>query len=378
MTQPCRSLYIHVPICRRKCGYCDFYSAVADAATQHAVVAALQTELDRHAAALAAGCETIYIGGGTPTALPSAELAALLAAVAPRRAAGTPVEFTVEANPATVTPATAEQLVEHGVNRVSIGAQSFSPRALAALDREHDPDDVARTIEICRGHGIENLSLDLIFGAPGQSLDDWARDLESAIALRPEHISCYGLTYEPGTPLYAALTAGRVAAVDPDLEADMYTLMIERLPAAGLAQYEISNFARPGRACLHNMRCWQNDPYVGVGPSAAGYVDGVRYRNVPDIAAYVERVPAGADVRVEEECLVGEPRAREAAMLALRTNAGIQRAAFAERYGFEPATLFANAIARHAPDGLLAIDDASIRLTPAGFMLANRVLRDFV
>jgi oxygen-independent coproporphyrinogen-3 oxidase len=220
--------------------------------------------------------------------------------------------------------------------------------------------------------------VDLIFGIPEQVLDTWRRNLEMVVALGVEHLSCYGLTYEAGTRLRAQLEVGRVQRLDEDLEADMYELMLDLLGTGGFEHYEISNFARPGRACRHNVRYWRNEPYLGLGPSAAGYVGGVRYKNVPDTAAYVAAIQMGADTSVEREELSRSGQARETAMLNLRLTRGIDRGEFGARFGEDPATLFAEVIAPHVADGLLESDNVGIRLTRRGLLLANVVMRDFV
>jgi oxygen-independent coproporphyrinogen-3 oxidase len=375
---PGLGLYVHVPFCRTLCGYCDFYSRVLDPAAVGPFVDAVLRELAAYAARRPLCCDTIYVGGGTPTVLPAAELAQLLGGL---RAVADPardVEFTVEANPATIDDRIAGVLAAAGVNRVSLGAQSFAPAELRTLERAHGPEQVGETVARCRRAGLRQISLDLIFGTPGQTLGSWLRSLCAALALAPEHLSCYGLTYEPGTPLAERLAAGQVQRLDEDLEADLFEAALDLLPAAGLAHYEISNFARPGAACRHNLHYWHNEPYLGLGPAAAGFIDEVRYRNVPDLGTYVQAVQHGRSPWSEHERLPPERRARETAMLELRLAEGIDRQRFAARFGPDPAVLFAGPIARHVRDGLLRVDARGIRLTRAGFPMADHVSRDFV
>lgn len=376
--QPCRALYAHVPFCRRLCGYCDFYSEVLDPAAAGPLVETLLRELAGHLARHACRFDTIFVGGGTPTVLPPTVLEHLLVGLGSHRDPGSPVEFTVEANPATVTAEVAEIMLGAGVNRVSIGAQSFQPAELRVLEREHSPDQVAQTVAACRRAGLEHISLDLIFGVPGQTLESWQQSLRAALALGPEHLSCYGLTYEPGTALTRRRDVGEIQPIDQDVEADMYELTQDTLAAAGLPQYEISNFARPGAECRHNLRYWHNQPYVGVGPAAAGFVDELRYKNVADTAAYVAAIRSGHSPWSEQEQLAPEQRARETAMLELRLVDGIDRRTFMTRFDRDPAELFAAAIERHARVGLLEVDEAGIRLTRAGRLLANTVIVDFL
>jgi oxygen-independent coproporphyrinogen-3 oxidase len=272
----------------------------------------------------------------------------------------------------------ADVLHSSGVNRVSIGAQSFHARELQVLERIHQPAQVAATVAHCRRAGLQNVSLDLIFGIPGQTTADWRENLDRALELDPDHLSCYGLTYESGTPLRARLARGELERVDEQVEVEMFEFTRDRLAAAGLSAYEISNFARPGRECRHNLRYWHNQPYLGLGPSAAGFLDEVRYRNIPDAAAYAQAIAAGRNAWCESERLPPLERARESAVLALRLVTGIDRGAFAERFGVDPAELFADAIARHGANGWLCVEEDRICLTRAGLLLANRVMADFL
>lgn len=382
MTTPeaIRSIYLHVPFCRALCGYCDFYKEVFDGQRVAPLVDALLRELDAYTAMLRVHAHTIFVGGGTPTTLPVSELTRVLRAMAACAAATQPdaLEFTVEANPATVTPEVAAALRDCGVNRVSIGAQSFQPGELRILERTHHPPQVRQTVETCRAAAIHNINLDLIFAIPGQTLESWRNNLDEAVALRPDHISAYALTYEQGTRMTQQLDAGRIRRCDGDLEAEMYLATIDTLAAAGYQQYEISNFALPGRECRHNLAYWRNMPYLGIGPSAAGHVAGVRYKNVPDTAQYVRAVAAGRLPRVEEESLSPERRAREAAMLALRLNEGIHRKSFAAQYECAMDELFAPAIEKHQALGLLEADENTVRLTRAGLLVADSVIADFL
>jgi len=376
--EPCRSLYVHVPFCGSLCNYCDFYSVVLEPVLVAPLVDAALREVAAYARIRALDLDTFYIGGGTPTVLPLAELERLLTGVRAYASTTAEPEFTVEANPATVTAEVAGVLAACGVNRVSLGAQSFQPDELRTLSRRHQPEDVAATAATLRRHGLARLNLDLIFGIPGQTLERWERNLHTALQLAPDHLSCYGLTCDADTPLGRRLERGELQPVGEDLEADMYELAVDLLPTVGLLQYEISNFARPGCECRHNLRYWHNEPYLGIGPGASGYIDGVRYRNVADIRAYIERVSRGDSPWAEHERLPPDGRARETAMLELRLTSGIDRTRFAERFGADPAAVFADAVERHARAGLLVVDERTIQLTPAGRLVANRVMADFL
>ena len=388
--EPIRAVYVHVPFCRRLCGYCDFYSIVPAEGMVGPLVDALLRELDHYSGRPDLAVETVFVGGGTPTTLPAEELRRLLDRLRQLAPSGTALEFTVEANPETVTPQIAQVLVAAGANRVSIGAQSFDPAELAVLERGPRPEDVAEPVALCREAGLRQVNLDLIFAIPGQTLDSWLASLRAATALQPEHLSCYSLTFEPGTRLFEQLQAGTVTAVDQDLDATMYEAAIDALTAAGYVRYEISNFARPGCRCRHNLAYWHNQPYLGIGPAAAGLVDGVRYKNVADVAAYTEavavwhRLPACVSTgrmpvpRVEEERRSTEQRARETAMLELRLTEGIDRRRFEQCYGHDPVEFFAEAVRRHGERGLLQVTDRHLRLTRPGLSLADTVIADFL
>ncbi len=394
MSQPIESLYVHVPFCRNICGYCDFYKLPLKPKLAGATVDALLAELARLADQHPLALRTIFFGGGTPTELPTPELERLVMACAQHRARPSPSclrvrrrrmpacleawEFTLEANPATITAENARLLAAAGVNRISMGAQSFNTDELRFLDRKHRPEQIAESIAICRAAGIAAINLDLIFGVPGQTRESWTASMQAALDHRVDHLSCYALTYEKGTTLYRRLQTGRVLQMDNDLEADLYELTMDYLEAAGLPQYEISNYARPDFECRHNIVYWLNQPCAAIGPSACGYIDGLRYKNVPDLKQYVDAVQAGRWPRELEERLDSAAAARETAMLGLRLNRGVERAGFQARFGVEPAELFAPALKRHIESGLVESDNSGIRLTRAGRLVADSVLVDFV
>jgi len=367
--------YVHLPFCRSKCGYCDFYSLPTIPGLLDGFVRSITLEMAIRDPGRRV--ETAFIGGGTPTELPAGSLDAVLAAMAER--VGRPAEWTVEANPASGKATVFEMLRRRGVDRLSIGAQSFDARELRFLERIHGPDDIGAAVRAARRAGFENLSLDLIYALPGQSLDSWRTTLGRAVDLGVEHLSCYALTYEDGTPLARLRQQGGITPCDESLEIDMFELTIEQLSAAGFEHYEISNFARPGRRCLANLVYWQNREYVGFGPSAVSYLDGVRTKNVPDVHRYVELMPAGADaIVVERERLGLRRRACETAVQMLRLTDGIDTERFRSMSGFDAHTLFAEPIHRFSGAGLLSSTEGAIRLTPRGMLLANRVMAEFL
>ena len=267
-SNPPRAAYVHIPFCAHKCGYCDFASLAGVDHLADRYLVSLEAEMARMGSPHEV--DTIFVGGGTPTRLDAEQLTRLLAAIRrwyPLAAGG---EWTVEANPGTLDEAKADVLADGGVNRVSLGAQSFRPALLKALERNHDPADVPRALDLIRPR-FRRWSFDLIFGVPGSTLDDWQGDLDDALALDPSHLSCYGLVYEKGTALWKQWNAGEVRAVDEETERSMYEATMDRLAATGLPQYEISNFARPGHECRHNLVYWANDPYFGVGVGRRGF-----------------------------------------------------------------------------------------------------------
>ena len=363
---------MHVPFCAHKCGYCDFASLAGVDHLADRYLAALERELAM--LGQPRPVETIFIGGGTPTRLSAGQLDRLLRVTRtwfPLQDGG---EWTVEANPGTLDAEKVAVLAEGGVNRVSLGAQSFQPALLQALERNHGPEEVPRAIELIRSR-IERWSFDLIFGVPGSNPALWEQDLEEALALGPAHLSCYGLVYEKGTALWKQWNAGLVREVDEESERAMYAHTMDRLAVAGLAQYEISNFARVGEECRHNLVYWANDAYFGVGLGAARYVDGVRSVNIRDLPAYLKRLEAGELATGPTETLDPEARARETAVLMLRrTVQGLERADFLWRTGFSIDALAGAAVERAVSRGLLEDDGVRLCFTREGLFLADSVL----
>jgi oxygen-independent coproporphyrinogen-3 oxidase len=371
-----RAAYIHVPFCAHKCGYCDFASL---AGSDHLADRYLDA-LGREIAATGGPHEvdTIFIGGGTPTRLDARQLDRLLAMVRGTFPITPGGEWTVEANPGTLDAEKADVLAAGGVNRVSLGAQSFQPELLRALERNHTPEEVPRAIDLVRPR-FPSWSFDLIFGVPGSTPSLWADDLEIALGLGPSHLSCYGLVYEKGTALWKQERAGLVQPVGEDAERVMYEHTIDRLAAEGLAMYEISNFAGAGQESRHNLVYWANDAYFGVGLGAARYLRGVRSSNTRDLPSYLRRSEEGRDATGPTEALDPEARARETATLMLRrTVLGIQRDDFRRRTGFDFDALAGPALPRHTEGGLLRDDGMRIRLTREGIFLADTVFRDLL
>lgn len=382
-TRPAIGWYVHLPFCATKCGYCDFYSLPTIPGLIEGLVRALETELARRDPGRSV--ETIFIGGGTPTVLPGDALARILAAVVDR--AGPAAEFTVEANPSSTDELKLDLLRRFGVNRISFGAQSFDSHELAVLERLHDPRHVEASVRAARAAGFDNVNLDLIYAIPGQTIGSWRNSLRRALDLGPDHLSCYALTYEPGTSLTRMRLQGRVVSADEALEAEMFALTIDALKASGFEHYEISNFARPGRRCRANLIYWENREYLGVGPSAVSYLDGTRRKNLPDVRRYVEVLSGlprdgatGAipELIAEQETLSPLQRAGETAVQMLRLIEGIDFGRFSALTGYDARVLFDEAVAKLAPLGVIQADQSGIRLTDRGLPVANRVMEHFL
>ena len=369
-------LYVHIPFCSTKCGYCDFYSVPLKNRKAEPLVAAVEKELRRRVGADAASVETVFVGGGTPTLLDAELLSRLLGTLVAVGATRDVLEFTVEANPATIDDRKARVLIDNGVTRVSMGAQSFFPAELATLERIHSPDDIPPSVETLRRAGVGGINLDLIFGIPGQTMSTWGESLRRTIDLGVDHIACYGLMYEPGTRLTAMRKHGRITPCDEGVEADLYLQAIDVLEGAGYTQYEISNFARPGCACRHNLKYWRNEPYIGVGPSAVGWDGRVRYRNVPDERRYVNMINQSGDAETESETIDTSTLIHEMILMQLRLVEGICLAAFRRRIGVDALALFAEPLRRLTEIGVIGVSDTHLALTRKGRLVADAVMTE--
>ena len=365
-------LYVHVPFCFRKCHYCDFYSIVDGPERQRAFAERLIEEMATLGAVIEPGVRTVFIGGGTPTLLGPDVWRQVLAGMARSFDLSGVVEFTVEANPETVTAELMAVLAAGGVNRLSIGAQSFDVRHLKTLERWHEVDNVARAVGAARAAGIDDVNLDLIFAIPGQSLDDWRADVEQAMALAPEHLSCYALTYEPDTPMTAKLRRALITRCDEQLEAAMFERTIEMMTDAGFEHYEVSNFARPGRRCRHNLMYWRSGNWLGLGPGAAGHIDGLRWLNLPNVGRYLS-VRGGAPVQ-EVERLDDDGRIGEQLMMRLRLIDGVELDWLDRQMDARRAAV----IAQHIGVGLLERTDSHLRLTRRGLLLGDSVAAELL
>jgi oxygen-independent coproporphyrinogen-3 oxidase len=360
-----RGLYVHVPFCTARCGYCDFNTYVAPEAERAGYAALAIVEIERAAAAWPGPIDTVFFGGGTPTLLAPDDLAAILRAAEERFGLVPGAEVTTEANPETVDLPALAALREAGFTRVSLGMQSAVPRVLEILDRAHTPGRAIEAAGEARVAGFEHVSLDLIYGTPGESDDDWRMSVEAAVSARTDHVSAYALTVEPGTALHARVQRGELPAPDDDVLAERYAIADDAFTAAGLEWYEISNWAGPGGECRHNLGYWRRDgEWWGIGPGAHSFAGGVRWSNVRRPAEYARRLRGGESPEDAYEEIDDATRAFEQVMLELRLRDGLVLAD----------TPRADAARELADDGLIDISGGRAVLTRRGRMLADRVV----
>ncbi len=374
-------LYLHIPFCERRCRFCAFFTRDYREDRAAAFVMDLLKEIERAGeAGLVRGrrIETVYFGGGTPTTLTPGQLLSILASSRECFEVSSEAEISVEASPAGVTEAALRALQAGGVNRVSFGAQSFDAAELEAAGTPHRVADITRAVRSAREAGIATVSLDLMYGFSGQSPARWLADLEAAIALEPDHLSFYGLTIEEGTPYHRDVQRGHMTVLDEDAMADLYEMGRERLEAVGYRRYEVSNFARPGHECRHNLGYWTDREWLGLGPSAHSYLDGDRFSNVASLATYHRLVEDGLAPIVEREKGTPELRVREAVAFGLRTVKGVRLGPLAKRYDFDPGARFREPIERLSRDGWLILDGEVLRPSPAGLMIADELAVAFL
>ena len=367
--KPTLGLYIHIPFCKAKCAYCDFYSLAHSEEKMDAYVAALLHHLEE-VAPRAAGMQvdTVYFGGGTPSYLGAARLCRILQTVLRRYDVARDAEITLEANPDSAGDwKELRKLRRAGFNRLSLGVQSTDDALLRRIGRVHTYEQVQQAVTAVRKAKFTNLSLDLIYGLPGQTMEDWQRTLADAVALGPEHLSCYGLKLEEGTPLWQQRQT--LTLPDDDAQADMYLYTVAALGGMGYEQYEISNFAKPGKESRHNLKYWRMEEYAGFGPGAHSDFGGVRYGYVRDIDSYI----AGRLVLSESETDSTLARDYEYVMLSLRTAAGIDRQTFEKRYRqrFQPMEAL---FEQYEKAGLASRTEGGWRLTPKGFLVSNSII----
>lgn len=365
-------LYVHIPFCKSRCIYCGFYSTTASSAARR-YVDDLCREIELRKGYLGEPPTTIYIGGGTPSQLPAGLLGRLFGGIDTSKAE----EVTVECNPDDVTPGLAEALASMPVNRVSMGAQTFDDGRLRFIRRRHDAAEVAAAVACLRKAGISNISIDLMYGFPGETIEQWQADIEKALELCPEHISAYCLSYEEGTPLYSMLKNGTVSETDEETCRAMYYELADRMAAAGYEHYEISNFARPGFRSKHNSSYWSEVPYMGIGAAAHSYDGASRQWNVADINRYMLAIERG-EVPTERELLDERERYNDRVMLSLRTSEGIDIGKLRHDFGEHYAELCLKAAGRYIADGLLERAGDRLRVARRGLFVSDMIMSDLM
>jgi len=369
------SFYVHIPYCIKRCGYCDFNtytpSELQDGATLEIVSADyIDAVVQELKSAPKDPVSTIFFGGGTPSLLPAKDLGRVISAIREHNGLHEGAEITLEANPDSVTPEKLADYISAGFNRISFGAQSFVPHVLATLDRTHNPDNVKKAVDAARAAGFLSISVDLIYGTPGESLDDWRISVESALALDIDHISAYALIVETGTKLAAQIKRGDIAMPDDDAMADMYLLVDSLCEAKGMSWYELSNWSKPGHECKHNVAYWHNANWWGLGPGAHSHMNGKRFWNVKHPSAYKTRVFAGETPIHESEVLTAEQIQDEKIMLSIRMREGISFDELAPHH--------LERLAIYKENGYVSLHGDSVTLTPVGRLIADRIVRELV
>ncbi|MEP0822588.1 MAG: radical SAM family heme chaperone HemW [Ignavibacterium sp.] len=375
------SLYLHIPFCEHKCIYCDFYSiapgdsAARDYATLiREFLVSLEKEIDLRSAdrTLQSRFETVFFGGGTPSLLSPSDLQEILSLLRSSFTIDPDAEITVETNPGTVDAGKLEAFRAAGINRLSIGIQSFHEDDLRFLTRIHSSQQAKECVRAARDAGFENVSVDLMFSLPGQSRERWMQNLEQAIALGPQHLSCYSLIVEPGTPLQRMVETKQIATLPPEVDADLYATTIEMLMSNGFTQYEVSNFARPGFHSRHNLNYWNRGNYLGFGPSAHSHWNGVRWWNVSNLNSYTQRIAQGQLPVAGEERLSRDQAVEEEIFLGLRST-GIDIAGFRQRHDIDLFERYGEVIEDLLRSGLAVFEHHVLRLTPTGYSLCDEI-----
>lgn len=367
-------MYLHIPFCKTKCSYCDFNCYAGKNRLIPEYVEVLCREIEAYGA-LGWHGRTIYLGGGTPSLLSDAQVARIIATVSSSLNTTTDIEVTLEANPGTVDEAHFCGIRNAGVNRLSIGIQSFSDTDLRPLGRGHTVQEAVGAYEAARRAGFDNISIDLIYGLPAQTLGAWRYNVEHALNLAPEHVSLYALTIEEGTPLARQVDKGRVQPTSDDTMADMYELAHELMSEAGYRRYEISNWALPGRESQHNLVYWHNEPYIGAGAGAHGYLGAYRYCNELLPERYVERVAREGLSLAESELIPTRLEMAETLIMGLRLDEGVRLSNFEQRYNVSVEYICADGLKFARDNGLLKADGGRLCLTDRGKLLSNEVFQ---
>ena len=381
-------LYVHIPFCLSKCNYCDFntYAGIENQFTS--ITNALVSELNYWGEVLhLPKINTVFLGGGTPSYLPDKQKSLVFEAINSKFNLDNDVEITMECNPDDITPSRLDHWISLGINRLSLGVQSFDETILQSIGRRHTGEDALQAIEYSRNSGVENINIDLMFGLPNQKLSDWVKTIKLALETNVSHFSIYGLQIEKGTPLEASVLAGNISTPNDEIMADMYEATCSILENTSYKQYEISNWSLEGKQCKHNLLYWENKSYIGCGPGASSYVNGVRFTNIKSPKGYVKAIkktkPNANDIFRSEAIFELEPQTvpiavLETMMLGLRLNEGISDNQFRKRLGTSMFTVFEKEIQELVESGLIAKNDGCLKLTRRGKLLANEVISHFV
>lgn len=366
-------LYIHIPFCASRCIYCGFYSTTLSGMKDLYVDAICKEMMIRETSDI----DTIYLGGGTPSQLSEQNLKKIFSTINEVYTVNKNAEITLEANPDDVTPKFAELLMELGVNRVSMGAQTFNDPRLRFLNRRHCAAEVQSAVDCLRKAGINNISIDLMFGFPNETLSEWETDIEQALSLRPQHLSSYSLMYEEGTPLYHLLQQKKICEIDEEVSLSMYNILIDRLVEAGYEHYEISNFALPGFRSRHNSSYWHAIPYIGIGASAHSYLNQQRSWNVADIHKYIGDIQQGKRPCTVEELDLAT-RYDDMITTALRTREGIDLKAMKNAFGEQLYQFLMNEAKDKIDRNLMKIEDNHLSLTRKGLYISDSIMSDLM
>ena len=377
MTQA-NAVYIHIPFCKKICHYCAFNKYFYDGQPVDRYLMGLDTEMSLYQLEQEQPMDTIYIGGGTPSCLSMSELDQLLASVRQRLSFNEQTEFSFEINPGELTLEKCYLLREYGVNRISMGVQTFNDQLLRRIGRNHRERHIRQSIDWFRQAGFENLSIDLIFRLPGQTVDDFNDSLSKALALELPHYSLYSLIIENKTVFHQLMREGKLPLPSEDLDADMFQLAIDRLADAGIHQYEVSNFSMPGYESRHNLKYWHYAPYYGFGAGAHGFINGERYYNHGPVHHYLKQTEQQQKPIIDASVLSRNEQMEESVFLALRTTDGLDLETFAQTFGQRAENLFQEFFEQQEARGLLIREASRVALTSRGMFLADTVFRDLI
>lgn len=373
-----KAAYIHIPFCEHICHYCDFNKVFLKGQPVDEYLDSLEKEIKLTVTNNQSPLSTVFVGGGTPTSLNAQQLERLCRIISDNLPLAEHAEYTFEANPGDLSPDKLKALYEGGVNRLSFGVQSFNDDLLQRIGRTHRAKDVFTSVEAAKNIGFDNISIDLMYSLPGQTIDDFAATLKQAFTLDIKHFSGYSLIIEPKTVFYNLLRKGKLLTPGEDAEASMYRLLMEEMAGHGYKQYEISNFAKDGYESIHNITYWNNEEYYGFGAGAHGYVNGNRRSNFGPLKKYMEPLAEGSLPLLDNHKVTQTEQMEEELFLGLRKNSGVSLSAFREKYNQEIEKLFANELKELLDRGLISMDNGYLKLTYNGRFLGNEVFQSFI